>query len=382
VFYSLNVFGAILGSLLAGFLLLPMFGSQNSVALLGSLTVGSGLLLLLLQPAQRWRWPVGIAGLAALIPAIVLTPDPFDVAVAWRFPGDQILWTEEGLQSTVTVQESTLSGERRLYLDGMPQAADERMTITIHRTIGMLPAAVHPDPRNVLVVGLGGGVTAGAVSLISGTDVEVVELTDSVVRAAEWFDYVNHNVVRRPNVKIRIDDGRNFMLLTDKRYDVLTADIIRPNTAGAGNLYSREYFELARRVLNDDGFMLQWVGGLPETHQKALVRTFLSVYPDATLWQHSLMIGSKRPLQLRAAELERKLRDRATADALALIGIRSFSDLLGQYVAGPDELRAHVGDGLILTDDRPAVEYFLSLPNDGQGTLDRLRGDVRRHVVQ
>jgi hypothetical protein len=65
-----------------------------------------------------------------------------------------------------------------------------------------------------------------------------------------------------------------------------------------------------------------------------------------------------------------------------LIGVRNFSDLLGQYVAGPDQLRAYVGDGLILTDDRLAVEYFLSLPNDGEGTLDRLRGDVRGHVVQ
>jgi hypothetical protein len=112
------------------------------------------------------------------------------------------------------------------------------------------------------------------------------------------------------------------------------------------------------------------------------VRTFLSVYPDATLGQQSLMIGSKKPLRLRQTELDQKLRDRATADALSLIGIKSFNDLLSQYVAGPEELRAHVGDGLILTDDRPAVEYFLSLPNDGEGTLDRLRGDVRRHVVQ
>jgi hypothetical protein len=113
-----------------------------------------------------------------------------------------------------------------------------------------------------------------------------------------------------------------------------------------------------------------------------LVRTFLTVFPDATLWQQSLMIGSKKPLQLRETEFDRKLRDRATADALVLIGVRNFSDLLGQYVAGPDQLRAYVGDGLILTDDRLAVEYFLSLPNDGEGTLDRLRGDVRGHVVQ
>lgn len=380
LFYSLNVCGAILGSMLAGFVLLPVLGSQNSVALLGTLTVVAGLALVLFQPRRALRIPIAAAGLLTLIPAIALTPDPFDVAAARRYPGDQILWTEEGLQSTVSVQEAP-NGERRLFLDGMSQASDERLTVTVHRMIGMLPVAVHADPKRVLVVGLGGGVTGGAASQVSGVDVHVVELTDSVVRAAELFSHVNNDVTNRPNVRTRIDDGRNYMLLTRNRYDVLTADIIRPNTAGAGNLYSREYFELARRVLDEDGLMLQWVGGLPDAHQKALVRTFISVFPDTTLWQQMLMIGSKKPLQLREADFDRKLRDRATADALGLIGIKSFSDLLAQYVAGPDELRAHVGDGLILTDDRPAVEYFLSLPNAGPGTLDKVRGDVRRHVV-
>jgi len=149
-----------------------------------------------------------------------------------------------------------------------------------------------------------------------------------------------------------------------------------------GNLYSREYFELARRVLNDDGLMLQWVEWLTETQQKAQVRTFLSVFPNATLWQGGLLIGSKQPLQLNELDFNRKLQDRATREALGLIGINSFDDLLTMYRAGPEELQAHVGDGLVLTDDRPAMEYFLSLPDDGPGTLNTVGGDVMRHVAR
>ncbi|HEX7780674.1 MAG TPA: hypothetical protein VF424_15600, partial [Vicinamibacterales bacterium] len=112
------------------------------------------------------------------------------------------------------------------------------------------------------------------------------------------------------------------------------------------------------------------------------MRTFLSVFPDATLWAGgSLMLGTTEPLRLRAGNLEWKLQVPGRYRALERLGVRSFDDLLRLYRAGPDEMRAFVGDGPILTDDRPLVEYFLSLPRARDPDLSRLRGDVKRHVV-
>ena len=231
------------------------------------------------------------------------------------------MWREEGLQTTVSVHERP-DGQRMLYLDGLHQADDRAQGTRIHGMIGLLPLALHPQPREALVIGLGGGVTAGAVSAQSTVRVEVVELSESVVRGADWFRHVNGDVVRRPNVHLRVDDGRNFLLLTPRRYDVITADIIRPQYAGAGNLYSRQYFELARRALRDDGLMLQWLEPQQEAQHKLIMRTFLAVFPDATLWSDgyypSLMIAGKRPLEIDRARLARMLEGRVFSRAVCV----------------------------------------------------------------
>ncbi|MFN0073097.1 MAG: fused MFS/spermidine synthase [Chloroflexota bacterium] len=381
-FYSLNVFGAILGSMTAGFLLLPLLGARHSLIAVAGLALASGLLLLATLPRGRVSGAIAGTGMLLFAIACLTTPEPAESAISRRYPGDRLLWREDGIQATVSIHE-TQGGGRRMFLDGMSQASDDLSTLGVHRIIGHLPMAIHPSPIRALVVGLGGGVTPGAVAQHAGVSVDVVELSSSVIHGADWFSHVNSDVLRQPNVRFRIDDGRNFLLLTSNKYDVITADIIRPYTAGAGNLYSREYFELARNALADGGLMMQWVAGLPESQHKAIMRTFLSVFPDATLWSPTLLVGSTKPLRLDQREFDRKLADPSTRAALESIGAADFASLLKLYVAGPAEIRSYVGSGPQLTDDRPLVEYFLSLPpGDGRTDLGRVRGDVMRHVVR
>ena len=178
-----------------------------------------------------------------------------------------------------------------------------------------------------------------------------------------------------------MDDGRNHLLLSGRQYDVITADVILPIHAGSGNLYSVEYFTLVRRALRPGGLVLQWVAGT-EAEYKTIMRTFLTVFPETTLWgDGSLMVGSVAPLQLRRSDFEWKLGIPGRRRMLESLGAPTFDALLGQYVAGPEELRRYVGDGPLLTDDRPLVEYFLSLPRDRAVDLSGVRGDVMRHVV-
>lgn len=375
LFYSLNVAGAILGSIAAGFLLLPWLGLQNSLIAIAAVSLASGLLLLMVmdgsdrarsrvQPITWVTLFVGVmsglvfAGLAAAV------PNPFTLSLTQRYPGHTLLWQEEGVQTTVTVQQKP-EGHRVLYLDGMGQASDEPDLVVYHHLLGHIPMALHPNPRHALIVGLGGGATAGAVSQHGKTQIDVAELSGGVVRGAEWFKHINFDVLRQPNVRLRVDDGRNYLLLTNQRYDVITADIIFPVHAGAGALYSAEYFALARRALNDDGLMLQWIHPGRDSQYRLIMRTFLSVFPDATLWNNgSMMIGSKKPLKLDRADFERKLQDPATAALMQRIGFPTFEKLLEQYWGGPDDMRRFVGDGPILTDNQPRVEYFLSLPRE------------------
>jgi spermidine synthase len=269
-----------------------------------------------------------------------------------------------------------------MTINGNHQAGTDGPTTIIHRRIGHLPMLVHPDARRALVIGMGGGATPGAVSIHDGVDVDVVELAEGVVHAAPWFDSINYGIATRPNVKIRVDDGRNFLLLTRERYDVITADVIQPVFAGAGNIYSREYFELVRKVLKDDGLVMQWIPGT-EAEFKLIGRTFLSVFPHTTAWaEGNLFIGSPQPLRLSRENFDGRAFYAGRRQAMADTGIESFDALLKTFVAGPEQLRAYLGDGPLLTDDRPMAEYFLSLPRDKQADFSQIpRGDVRQFVV-
>ena len=395
VMYSLNVAGAIAGSLGAGFLLLPRIGSVNALIALAAMFVASGLWLLstgrgslpgsdVRSSQQRGytRWLLAAAIAIAFVVIARQLPDPFKVAIDRRY-GNQLLefWRHEGPQTAVSVRASQF--QHVLYLDGLHQANDQPAMVRLHRAIGHLPMVLHGDPKDVLVVGMGGGATPGAVSQYPNARVEVVELAEGVRQAAPFFKHVNYDLLTQPTVTVRIDDGRNFLALTDRRFDVITADIIQPGHAGAGHVYSREYFSLVRNALNDDGVVLQWIGHRPRAEYTLIMRTFLEVFPDATLWYDAnFMVGTRRPLSLDRGALDRLRENPQTRDALDAVGLNSWEALRSWYTTGPAEMRAFVGDGPILTDDRPLVEYhWLPRPEEEPPLdLSSLKGDVMRHV--
>lgn len=377
--YALNVIGAIIGSLAGGFLIVPTVGTRDGLIWLAALYGMSGLLLTAVPPRRRRLLLVAVAGVAVFVFTAARTPDPFDAAFARRHGDDaRELWRHDGPQTAVSVHGGRL--RHALFLDGLHQANDTPDMVRLHRIIGHLPMALHPSPGRALVIGLGGGATPGAVSQHACTSVQIVELSDGVRQAARFFAHVNYDVLNQPNVRIRVDDGRNFLMLTDQRFDVVTADIIQPIHAGAGNLYSREYFSLVRGALKPGGLVMQWIGHRPDTQFKLIMRTFLDVFPEATLWlDGTLMVGSLEPLRLSRSAFEAKLDHPQTREALEAVGLGSYETLRSWYTAGPDEMKAFVGPGPVLTDDRPLVEYHRSLPaNDPPADLSKLRGDVRR----
>jgi spermidine synthase len=379
---SANLLGGILGAIVAGFIVLPAYGSRAALSILGAVYVLSFFLLLREVEGKLRRRALIVLAPAAFLLAASNVPDMLKAVSGRRYPaGEQLFWHQEGAQTTAAVRIRPLGG-RLLYLNGLHQASDAPEMVRLHRLIGHLPMALHPDPKRVIVIGLGGGATPGAVSQ-HGARVDLVELSPAVVEAASWFSHINYDVTHRPNVRLRIDDGRNFLLSTSSRYDVVTADLIQPEHAGAGNLYSREYFQLVRRALAPGGLALQWIGHRSEIEYKLILRTFLEVFPHTTLWAGGqLLVGALDPFVIRRDAFEQKLERPETREALQAIDLASFERLLAHYVTGPEALRAFVGPGQILTDDRPAVEYFRSLPADGRNAVDlsSLRGDVSRHV--
>ncbi len=370
-FYSLNVFGAILGSLLAGFVLLPAIGTRSSLILVSALATTSSMVLAWSLRSTRPRFAYAVAVVAPVLFAAgaYYSVDPFAVAFERFHRSESLVWREEGVQTMVAVHDRRGDPPIRvMYLDGNHQANDSPATAFVHHRIGALPVMLHPAPTTALVVGLGGGATPGAVARYN-LDVDVVELSAAVVAGSDFFKNINFDLLTRPNAHLRVDDGRNFLMMGRKKYDVITADIILPRHAGAGSLYSKEYYELVRDSLAEGGLVMQWNGGDSATEYKLLMRTFLSVFPYTTLWgDGSLMLGSLKPFALSQSAYEARR---------AGFGLFNWDlpTLKRIYIAGTDDVRAFVGDGPILTDDKPVIEYFLSLPkNDAPGGYTGARG--------
>ncbi len=376
-FYSLNVFGAIAGSVLGGFVLLPWLGTRGSLIAVSALAVLSSTMLAAAQRRERPAFArvIGVFAPIVFVVAAFTSVDPFDIAMARFHRRETLLWREEGVQTTVAVHDrpDTRRPMRVMYLDGNHQANDSDGTAFVHHRIGALPVMLHQRPTTALVIGLGGGATPGAVAAY-GVDVDVVELSQAVVDGSDFFKHINYDLLKRPNVHLKVDDGRNFLMMTKKKYDVITADIILPRHAGAGSSYSKEYYELVRNALAPGGLVMQWNGGETEMEYKLMMRTFLSVFPYTSLWgDGSLMLGSMKPFELSwsAYEARRKMPGFTTVFDWDERSLRR------NYVAGPDAVRAYVGDGPVLTDDKPVIEYFLSLPKD-EHPVDRslLKGSL------
>lgn len=374
VFYSLNVIGAIAGSVIAGFLLLPQFGARTSLLIVSTLATLSSIGLAI--SSERKSWDIAAAAPVAFAIAAFFAVDPFDIDFARFHRGEKLVWRKEGAQTTVAVHDRPGNPPMRvMYLDGNHQANDSPGTAFIHHRIGALPVMLHPNPTNALVIGLGGGATPGAVARL-GVDTDIVELSQAVVTGSDFFKQINFNLLTRPNAHLRVDDGRNFMMVTPKKYDVITADIILPRHAGAGSLYSKEYYELARTRLAEGGLVMQWNGGETATEYKMLMRTFVSVFPYTTLWgDGSLMLGSLKPFTLSRSSYEAR---RVHFEQFPW----DIATLKRIYIAGPDEIRDFVGSGPMLTDDQPRIEYFLSLPaKDEPGGYRGKRVDIESILV-
>jgi spermidine synthase len=366
--YAGNVAGAIVGSLAAGFILVPVLGAHRGLLLLAAANVLVGVTLLA-SIGRRFAMAA-----CAVVGGVVMAGGAFmapihQVVFHEHFPDQQLLAYWEGLENTVSVGRDS-GGIQTLYTNSRGQTNDAPDLVRYHRVMGHLAALLAPSRRpRALVVGLGAGATPGALAQHSGTRIDVVELSPSVVAAAAFFDVANAKVLSQPNLNLVVDDGRNYLLRNRAPYDVVTADVVHPYDAGATNLYSVEYFSLVARSLAPNGIMVQWVSPGTAFEHALIIRTFLEAFPHATLWLGGdLLIGSNAPLSLSRSELEARLADPSARASLAEVGFNHAQDVLALFRGTDAQLHGYVGNppGPVLTDDHPILEYFQSQDIPGE----------------
>ncbi|MXV76602.1 tetratricopeptide repeat protein [Candidatus Poribacteria bacterium] len=374
--YAVNTVGSILGSFCAGFILIPLLGIRPSIVLTVALNSGIGCLLILRSGWQTETgksllqgigvgMPILNAGLAIILLLTVNQPLFLKSAIfKTQRPGDTLVDYNEEVDATVTTLKDD-EGVYRLYVDTNQAADASRWDSPSHRVIAHLPLLLHPRPKRALVVGFGMGLTSHSITQ-HGVQVDAIELSSGVLSAAQkYFTHVNENVFENPQFNYKLNDGRNHILMTKTKYDMISTGIIHPLLiAGSSNIYTADFYRLCRKILTEDGIMCQWVPlhRLPEAHYKMIVRTFVEVFPETTLWykytpDFVILIGTREPLSIDYKNFISRAQIANIRAGLAADDLDGMS-LIDSFMMGPETVHKYVGVGPIHTDNRPRLEFF------------------------
>ncbi len=367
--YSANTIGGVVGSAMAGFVLIPALGVRNGITAVAGLSVLIGIVLILTEPALRGRRgtqaAIGVSVVLLFAVLSRLTAQQLVLAsYRERADGTDVLFYREGVGSTVKVFRDK-RGEKVLSIDGFPVAGTTQGMRDAQETLGNYPLLLSnvPSPR-VNLIGFGAGGASWEALQYDVAAVDCVELVSGVIEASPWFREVNHDVVQRPDYNLIMGDGRNHVLMTDKEYDVISVDATSPKMAGNGSLYTLEFYELLKKRLSADGIAVQWLPFhlLSDAEMKMTAKTFMQVFPHTTLWlsplkYHGLLVGSRKPLQIDVQTLRRKMQRPGVRQEMAHVGADAPLDFLAGFVMGETDLRQYVAGAKLNTDNRPYLEF-------------------------
>jgi spermidine synthase len=389
--YAANTVGAIFGSLAASLILVYWFGSQHAQQ---TMMVVSGLSgLLLLAPVEfssspgratlRWVAPtalvLALGGAAFLVRTVPVIPGILVAygryAATWMGQTGDIFYVGEGLNSSVAVSRLS-SGVMNYHNAGKVQASSQPQDMRLQRMLGHFTTLTPNNPKKVLVIGCGAGVTAGAVSVDnhveSLTIAEIEPLVPRVVSA--YFGEHNFNVVANPKTHVTIDDARHFLLTTNDKFDAITSDPLDPWVKGAATLYTREFFEVAKQHLNPGGTVTLFVQ-LYESSPAAVkseIGTFFEAFPNGIIWGNThqgkgydtVLLGQVEPTHFDVDAMQAKL-DRPdyaqVKQSLSEIGINSALDLFANYAGRASDMKEYLKDAPINHDRDLRLQYLAGL---------------------
>ncbi len=392
--YAFNTAGAILGSIGFNLVLIPVLGTRQSQRILIAASALAGLLAALpfiksrhetkqadepvMEEIARRAWPAAVAVaavLALLVPRVSWELIAYGRRVPSKIGEGRPLYYGEGMNSSVAVTELD-DGTRNFHVSGKVEASSDPADMRLERMLGHIPSLLHPEPKSVLVVGCGAGVTAGTFVLYPSVKrIVICEIEPLIPRVvARFFGEQNYDVLDNRRVELVYDDARHYILTTKEKFDIITSDPIHPWIKGSAVLYSQEYFEMCRSHLNPGGVISQWVPfyeSTPET-VKSEIATFFKVFPQGTIWSNDVngagydvvMLGSEGRLEIDVDGLQSRLErgdHEAAALSLGEVGFGNAVQVLSTYAGRGPDLGAWLEGAAINHDRNLRLQYLAGL---------------------
>jgi spermidine synthase len=379
--YAVNAVGTIAGASVGGLLIIPSIGIEKGLFLAAALSVLIGAIFWLIgsrEIKQRTR-QTGVC-VIVLVPILIGVLMPRwdnlfmqsgaymygafkqDAELSWfdHTRADELLYYAEGVDAVVSVVQGS---QRYLKVNGKTDASS-KSDLATQLLLGHIPMMMHPKPQAVLQVGLGSGVTAGAMSLYHTlAALDVVELSDKVIAASDYFTDVNNHVLLDPRTTVYRADVRNYLHANNKAYDVIMSQVSNPWQSGNSKMFTQQYYELLKRHLAQGGVAAQWVNiySMSENDVATVIATFQRVFPQLTIWRPTagdlLMVGSMQPVAMQYARVQKLMSETQLAESLAHAKVGDLTQFMG-LLLGPASSFPNIQQyPRINTDNLPYVEY-------------------------
>lgn len=360
-----NTIAGVLATLVVGFWLIPQIGAISTIKVL------SGLIAVVVLAASRFtrhRTVVAMTCVLLVVVTVVLPKNRLSDMLVTK-EGGTLLWFSEGVGNTVAVIEQ---GEgkrkfRRLYIQGVSNTGDVMASLRYMRLQSYIPALIAPNPpQNALVIGLGTGITAGALSNIESLEKKhVFELLPEVQEATRFFKGNYLSSPQDSGVDVFIGDGRHQLSRTNIEYDLITLEPPPPTASGVSNLYSDDFYKLAKQRLSSSGVLAQWwpIATQSVEASRSIVATMLNNFEYVTLWStevhEMLLVGSDEPQILSFDEASDFLSSNPKVEASLLeVGVTGRDSLLATYVGSRKQLELFAPSSTpLITDDYPLLEF-------------------------
>jgi spermidine synthase len=382
--YAANTAGAILGALAFSLILTPAIGTSHGQSVLILIAAAGGLCALAPVAFRPLRMGSAAAVAATLVIAVLLaqsvSPVPgmliaYGRRIMTSLNRSKVLYTGEGINSSIAITEWD-DGAVQFHVSGKVEASTESYDMRLQRMLGHLPALFHKEPKSVLIVGFGAGVTAGSfVTYPSISRIVICEMEPLIPPTAnKYFGPQNYHVMNDPRTQIVYDDARHFVLTTPEKFDIITSDPIHPWVKGSATLYSKEYFELVKKHLNPGGVVTQWVP-LYESDPatvKSEIATFFDAFPNGTIWGNDIsgggydivLLGQAEPSRIDLDALQARL-DRPegmrVAASLREVGFGNAMQMLATYAGRYEDLKPWLRDAEINYDSNLRLQYVAGL---------------------
>jgi len=370
---AVNTAGAVAGIWLTSLAALPALGASGVLFLLAAVYFAVSVPLL---PGHFWKV---VASLAFMTTAgfVGTSAGPSQgiwihagmTHYRWVAPGEILYYSHD---REATIVACRIDSHVALTVNGLIVAETSRPDMWDLLLKAHIPLLLHDRPDRVVLVGLGAGVSLGAtVSHKRVRHIDCVELSPAVIEAADSFRPWNDNPTADPRVHIEVADGRHFLASSASVYDLIIVDPVDPPVC---NLYTREFYRIARAALADKGLMVQWIPlfRLDQSQFRSLIATFLDVFPTTSLWHDGtsiLLIGTAQSsLPIDATEFTRAASQPAVVASLRRVGSPSAALLLSTYICGPVVLQRFTEGARLATDDHPWLEYRALIDGPGGRT--------------